>query len=269
MAALTARNPVSRALVSPDCRIYGDLEDMLADGGLDGVIVATPTPSHYPVTARVLETGLAALVEKPLTNDPNMAANLQRTAKSCGLVAHVNHIDLTNPAWRAVRRLLPAIGPLQRLRGSWVGDGPLRPDTPGRWDYGSHAVAVAIDAAGGEPDTVEARRIESRGDSEVVEAKFSWKHGVRATLEIGNAAPEKQRHIVIEGATGTLQYDDTMETKAFKDGVPLAFSMQSPLTAAVLCFAKAIRSEGRNYDSIDLGVSVVSTLARLDQAGGF
>jgi predicted dehydrogenase len=130
-------------------------------------------------------------------------------------------------------------------------------------------VAVAIDVLGGEPDTVKARRTVSRGDAETIVAELSWKNGARATLEFGNAAPGKQRHIVIEGSGGTLQYNDMMEITAHKDGIPLAFSKQSPLTAAVLCFAKAIRSAAPNYDSIDMGFSVVSTLSRLDEAGRF
>ena len=176
---------------------------------------------------------------------------------------------MANPAWNAVRQQIPSISPLVSLTGVWVGDGPLRPDSPGRWDYGPHAIAVTIDAVGSEPQDVEARRTKRRGAAEIVEVKMAWDDGVLATVRIGNAGSEKQRQIFIQGTQGTLEYDDISETKARKNGKPLDYSAQLPLVAAVLNFARSIRVSDLSHESLDVGVAVVSTLARLDQAGGF
>jgi predicted dehydrogenase len=268
LAAVVQRDQGTPVLGS-QCSVFADVDSMLSHEGLDGVIVASSASSHYSVTAKVLEKGLAVLVEKPLATDPETALDLQKTCKTHGAVAMVNHIDLTNPAWRAVRRKIPEIGFIQRLRGAWIGDGPLRVDAPGRWDYGAHAIAVVLDVMGEEPEAVSAKRIVKRGDEEIIEARLSWKGGTVATLQMGNAATKTQRHLIIEGDKGTLEYDDKKDSKARMNGKTLEYSDQSPLSCAVSEFVDAILRREPDDDGLDLGVRVVLLLARLDLAGGF
>jgi len=47
-------------------REYDDYRDMLAAGGLDAVVIATPNHTHVDVLADVLSTDLAVMVEKPM-----------------------------------------------------------------------------------------------------------------------------------------------------------------------------------------------------------
>ena len=224
------RNPASASsLDGEEFLIFSNLEDMFSRAGLDDAIVASAAASHHRITAKALEMGLAVLVEKPFTLSPQSAFELRETAIAKKLVVQVNHVDLANPAWNAVCQQIPSISPLVSLTGAWLGDGPLRPDSPGRWDYGPHAIAVTIDAVGSEPQAVEAHRIKRRGAAEIVEVKMAWGNGVLATVRIGNAESEKQRQIFIRGTRGTLEYDDISETKARKNGEPLEYPAQSPL----------------------------------------
>src|SRR5581483_12354052 len=41
----------------PKARVTGDFDEMLADDSLEAVVVATPVPTHYPLTKRALEAG--------------------------------------------------------------------------------------------------------------------------------------------------------------------------------------------------------------------
>nr|MDQ3726392.1 Gfo/Idh/MocA family oxidoreductase [Actinomycetota bacterium] len=50
----------------PAARLTADLEELLADGGLDAVAVATPVADHAATARRVLEAGKHCFVEKPL-----------------------------------------------------------------------------------------------------------------------------------------------------------------------------------------------------------
>ncbi|MBN1671605.1 MAG: Gfo/Idh/MocA family oxidoreductase [Kiritimatiellae bacterium] len=70
LAAVSTRSEanMAAALKELGCapRTYNDYAAMLADGGLDGVIVATSAESHREVAAAALEAGCAVLCEKPL-----------------------------------------------------------------------------------------------------------------------------------------------------------------------------------------------------------
>ena len=49
----------------PTATMYADFEELLADESIDGVVIATPVPTHYALAKRALEAGKHALVEKP------------------------------------------------------------------------------------------------------------------------------------------------------------------------------------------------------------
>ena len=49
----------------PNAQVYADYDELLADDSIDGVVIATPVPTHYPLAKRALEAGKHVLVEKP------------------------------------------------------------------------------------------------------------------------------------------------------------------------------------------------------------
>jgi len=75
---------------------YGDA-DALA-GNVAAMIVATPTPSHYALTKKLLERGLHCFVEKPLTERVDEAEELIDLARQKNLVLQVGHVERFNPA---------------------------------------------------------------------------------------------------------------------------------------------------------------------------
>jgi predicted dehydrogenase len=75
-------------------------------GGVDGVIVATPTASHADVAKPFLESGVAVLVEKPLARSLAEADDLIRVAAEGGAILAVGHTERFNPAVAAARPLL-------------------------------------------------------------------------------------------------------------------------------------------------------------------
>ncbi|MDE3064458.1 MAG: Gfo/Idh/MocA family oxidoreductase [Acidobacteriota bacterium] len=62
---------------------FASLDEMLSAGGLDGVLVVTPSDTHVEVIAAVAEAGLAILCEKPCgvaAGDTRRAAQIVRDA---------------------------------------------------------------------------------------------------------------------------------------------------------------------------------------------
>jgi predicted dehydrogenase len=266
LAGLASANPASRDLIEPADALHETWPAMLAAGGLDGVIVATPPATHAEIAEAALEHGLAILVEKPLTLDLDQAMALRDRAQAAGAVAHVDHIDLFNPAWVAVRRRIGNIGQIRDLEGACTNRGPLRPDTSGRWDYGPHPLAVSIDLVGREPDQVAAQRIAREDEAELIEARLSWDAGPTAVLVFGNAAGEKRRAMTVRSVTETFTYNDLAADKARLDGAALDYGPQTPLAVLLTRFAAAIRRGKPDASDLDLAVGVVRTLFRIDEA---
>jgi predicted dehydrogenase len=72
-------------------------------GGVDAVVVATPTQTHHAIAAPLLDRGIHVLVEKPMTRSLAEADDLIATAVARGVMLGVGHIEHFNPAVVAAR----------------------------------------------------------------------------------------------------------------------------------------------------------------------
>jgi len=71
-------------------------------GRIDAATVAVPTISHAEVGCRLMKMGLDVLVEKPIAASLAEADELLDTARRCGRILQVGHVERFNPAVVAV-----------------------------------------------------------------------------------------------------------------------------------------------------------------------
>lgn len=278
LARLASRNPQSAQLVPADCRISTDWRAILDRREIDGVIIATPPALHAEMTRAAVDAGLPVLVEKPLTLNPAAAVALREFVAMRGGFVMVGHTHLFHPAFRELKHAAPRYGKIRAIRSVAGNHGPFRPDTPVLWDWGAHDVAMCLDLLGSLPLQISASYMENRvtqeGCGQVIELVLEFPGQVRATIRIGNLLP-RQRQFSVHLDSAAVVYDDLAENKLvvhpatagsadLQDrGEPVAISPDLPLTREVREFAGAISTNSRDLHSLDLGVQVVETLARV------
>ncbi|MEO6012789.1 MAG: Gfo/Idh/MocA family oxidoreductase [Devosia sp.] len=95
--AFAARHGIAHA--------YTSVEAMLAAGGLDALIVATPDDTHKAITLAALQHGLHVLCEKPLALNAADAEDMLRAANA----AERNHMVLFTWRWQPCFQYLKAL----------------------------------------------------------------------------------------------------------------------------------------------------------------
>ncbi|EKD28680.1 MAG: 1-carboxy-3-chloro-3,4-dihydroxycyclohexa-1, 5-diene dehydrogenase [uncultured bacterium] len=70
---------------------------------VDAVSVVVPTVLHYEITKFFIQHGIHVLVEKPVTNLEEQAADLEKIVANNNVILQVGHIERFNPAWLAVQ----------------------------------------------------------------------------------------------------------------------------------------------------------------------
>jgi len=108
------------AALAPGALTYRRVEDALAAGAMDAVLVATPGQFHEPVLLPVLEAGLPILCEKPLAPDPETSWQiLQAEQKGGRQLIQVGFMRRFDPEYRQLRQFIAAgaAGDLLLLRG--------------------------------------------------------------------------------------------------------------------------------------------------------
>lgn len=85
---------------------YQDLDNLLDKEDLDGVIICTPTSTHYEIAKKTISLGLHTFVEKPLTEFGNEGEKLVEQAKRKNVKLSAGYIERFNPAVKELKAML-------------------------------------------------------------------------------------------------------------------------------------------------------------------
>jgi predicted dehydrogenase len=84
-------------------KTFADFNEMLADPGVEAVIVATSDAYHVPMSIKALEAGKHVLCEKPIGLSIKEGEALAAAVKASGRTLQVGHMKRFDPALQAAR----------------------------------------------------------------------------------------------------------------------------------------------------------------------
>jgi predicted dehydrogenase len=196
----------------PNARVYADYDELLADDSIDGVVIATPVPTHYALTKRALEAGKHALVEKPPAMRAAEMEELVKLADASSLVLMPGHLLLYHPGVRKLKELIEAreLGDVLCVYGNRQNLGKIRKDENALWSLGVHDLSVVLYLLDEEPATAIAhgRDFLNKGVEDVVFCYLSFPSGRIAHMHLSWLDPHKMRRITVVGREKMVVFDD-------------------------------------------------------------
>ncbi len=294
IADANAKRLASVCEMFPHVRGFEDHNSLLRDGGVDAVVVVTPTRSHFAVVTDALNAGKHVLCEKPLCIDTGEGEQLVALAKSRGLVLMVGHIFLFNPGILKVKDLVDKgeVGDVRSLSAVRTNLGPVRSDVNAAWDLASHDIAIFNWLLGSEPIEVQAMGAAflQPGIEDVVNISLKYPGNVLASIQCSWLDPKKVRQITLVGSKRMITWDDlalsnpvavyekTVETNrevgdygeflrlSMLDGDVRLPKIQAaePLKAQNIAFVQAVREGKTPRSDGPFGTGVVRVLARVE-----
>src|SRR5262249_55401328 len=110
----------------------------------DGVIIATPAPTHAAVAKAALAANKHILVEKPFVLDPNDGEPIVSEATNRKRVLMVGHLLRYHPYFRKLREMVKA-GELGKIHYAYcqrVTLGVVRSDENAFWSFAAHDLSM-------------------------------------------------------------------------------------------------------------------------------
>jgi predicted dehydrogenase len=200
------------AAAHPGTRVTSSLDDLLADDALDGVLLATPVPTHGSLAVAVLQAGKHCFVEKPLAQSVAQAELALAAARASDRLLMVGHLLEYHPGVVALAALIDAgeLGDVHYIYSNRLNLGVLRSSENALWSLGAHDVAVILSLAREEPVELEARGecYVRPGVEDVVFAFMRFPSGLAAHLHLSWLDPHKERRLTVVGSRRMATFDD-------------------------------------------------------------
>jgi predicted dehydrogenase len=298
LAAICDRDPERLATLGrqyPAARQVKEVGELFTSDDIDGVCIATPVSTHYPLAKQALEHGKHVLVEKPFVQRVDQAEELVALARERGRVLMVDHVFLFAPA---VQRLARAVnegelGDLQYVDSVRINLGLVQQDVNVLWDLAVHDLSIIDYLVGRNAKSVVAfgEAHQGHGLADVAYLHVDYGDGLIASVHANWLSPVKVRHFIVGGTKKSALYNelnaaerlkiydygvDTTrdpESKrrimiAYRTGDVLAPKLEpiEPLRAMIEHFAACCRDGTTPLSSGEQGVRVVRVLAAAEES---
>lgn len=218
-----------------------------APGTLDAAIVATPTVTHESLAARLLDSGVDVLVEKPIAASSAAGDRLARLAQERGRILQVGHLERFNPAVMALESALtiPLFFEVHRLSVFT----PRSLDIDVVLDLMIHDLDIVLTFTKEMPQELRAAGISVLSPREdIANVRLAFPSGCIANLTASRVSTEKVRKLRLfqPGEYISIDYQRQDAVRLAVKGTQIAFeqlpvSRGEPLQLELTSFFEAVR----------------------------
>jgi predicted dehydrogenase len=249
----------------PSVRTTTDYRDLLRNGGVDAVVIATPVTSHYKLASEALREGKHVLVEKPMTASTEEARRLVDEAETANRVLFVDHTFVYTGAVRKIGELVSSgeIGDVLYFDSTRVNLGLFQHDVNVIWDLAVHDLSIMDFVVRAKPTAVSATGIShvSGQPENTAYLTLFFDAPVIAHFHMNWLAPVKVRRTLVCGSRKMIVYDDleaSEKVKVYDKGIALnqdptsVYQMKigyrtGDMWAPQLSLAEALQTEAREF----------------------
>ncbi|MGH7553306.1 MAG: Gfo/Idh/MocA family protein [Longimicrobiales bacterium] len=237
---------------------YPDHRAMLDHAGIDAVLVASPPSTHLEVWSDAAAKGVPAFVEKPLV----LSSQLERLSFTNEPRIMIDFNRRFWPAYGRVRDLvrrgvlgtpveLEFVFHLDVLRWSQVTRHRLDLNEGGLLhDLGCHAIDLAFDIIGEEPDSIAAVRSSAQSTEERYTLRLEFPSGSSATCDLAYGRRTRERLVARGPKRKARLSDPNMALHVEPINAPRSPLVRWSLDAAALGYRACRRSQSIGRASI-------------------
>jgi predicted dehydrogenase len=261
----------------PGSKLTTRLDDVLADEDVEGVVIATPVPTHYDLARRALEADKHVFVEKPPAMRGAELEELCDLAEDRGRVLMPGHLLLYHPGVRKLKEIVDSgeLGDVLYVYGNRQNLGTFRTNENALWSLGVHDLSVLLYLIEEEPSEVRAHgnAFLNRGVEDVVFCYLRFPSGKMAHMHLSWLDPHKIRRITVVGNERMAVFDDMEHERkitVYEDWRTRTGDIYSPKVDAteplrLECrhFLDLVRGKGDPHKAARDAVPVVRTLEQL------
>ena len=206
-----------------------DVDTMINDQSIDGIVIATAAPSHDALAIAALAAGKHIYVEKPLSLSLAGAKAIQGASNASKKQVMVGHLIRYHAAFVELQKQLAAgaSGSLRHVQANRLAMGRIRNTESVLFDLCPHDLSLIFALVGSLPT-----KVHCSGASHItpnivdfLTSFMGFENGVSAGMQTSWLSPFKEHRLTVTGNAGSLVFDDTKpwpkKLTLFKDQIQL------------------------------------------------
>jgi predicted dehydrogenase len=264
LAAICDSRPEARLdaeALAPGIPFGADIEAVLEESSIRGVVVATPAITHAELCTRALRAGKDVFCEKPLALTYEDGRRLAALARAQQRILMVGHVLEYHPAILRILELIAAgeLGIVRYLYSRRLNLGRVRPEENILWSFAPHDIAVMLRVVGSMPFQVMTAggAYVQPNIADVTVTHLLFDNGLAGHIFVSWLNPFKEQRLVIVGSRRMVTFDDVAKELVLHDQrVELSVNGPTP-----------VRGEGKHLDFASDEPLRLECLAFLDSIG--
>ena len=190
-----------------------DVDTLINDQSIDGIVIATAAPSHDALAIAALAAGKHVYVEKPLSLSLAGAKAIQDAAHAAKKQVMVGHLIRYHAAFIELQKQLAAgaIGSLRHVQANRLAMGRIRNTESVLFDLCPHDLSLILALIGSLPTKIHCAGTSHMTPNIVdfLSSNMGFENGVSAGMQTSWLSPIKEHRLTVTGRTGSLVFDDT------------------------------------------------------------
>ena len=204
----------------PQSTCVDNLDPILRDPEVRGVIIASSAISHAPLAKEVLLSEKDVLVEKPMALNPGDAEEMLELAERRKRVLMVGHLLIYHTVVDRLKEMIKTgeLGKVHYIYTQRVNLGIIRQDENALWSFAPHDLSVLLYLLDEEPVLVSAHGESyiQKGIEDVVFLSLHFPDGKMANIHLSWLDPHKLRKVTIVGSKKMVVFDDMEASEKLK-----------------------------------------------------
>jgi UDP-2-acetamido-3-amino-2,3-dideoxy-glucuronate N-acetyltransferase len=197
----------------PSVEVSLSFNEVFSRENIQGVVIATPAETHFPIAREALLSGKHAFVEKPLVLQEREGEELITIAKDRNLVLMVGHLLQYHPVFMHLKQMAMAgeLGRINYIYSHRLNLGKIRREENILWSFAPHDISMILSLAGEEPESV----MTTGGNylhkkiADVTTTHLEFASGLRSHIFVSWLHPFKDQKLVLVGDRKMAVFDDT------------------------------------------------------------
>lgn len=192
-----------------------NFDELLETDEVNGIVIATPSHTHYKLVKKALMAGKNVYVEKPIATSAIEAKELNELAEEKGLVLMVGHLLLYHPAVTRLKSLVKdgVLGEIKYVQSDRLNVNFFRNDRSVLWDLTPHDLSMAAYVLDKKPLGIKSAvgcSVNNDGIIDITHLDINFEDDVLVHLSDSWIHPTKRVMLIVRGTMATAVLDDTV-----------------------------------------------------------